>query len=49
MRRKEGQKDKDILAAAIRVFAEYGYHDARVAKIAEVAVITKARKTCFLS
>ncbi len=37
MRTKEGNKEKDILEAAIKVFADYGYHNAKVAKIAEVA------------
>lgn len=37
MRNKEGNKEKDILEAAVKVFAEYGYHSAKVAKIAEVA------------
>jgi TetR/AcrR family transcriptional regulator, fatty acid metabolism regulator protein len=37
MRTKEGNKEKDILNAAIKVFAEYGYNDAKISKIAEVA------------
>ncbi len=37
MRTKEGNKQKDILEAAISVFAEYGYNDAKISKIAEVA------------
>lgn len=37
MRTKEGNKEKDILEAAIEVFAEYGFHKAKIAKIAEVA------------
>lgn len=37
MRVKEGNKEKDILEAAIVVFAKYGYHVAKISKIAEVA------------
>jgi TetR/AcrR family fatty acid metabolism transcriptional regulator len=37
MRIKEGNKEKDILEAAIKVFAEKGYHKAKISKIAEVA------------
>ncbi|MBU1100941.1 MAG: TetR/AcrR family transcriptional regulator [Bacteroidetes bacterium] len=37
MRTKEGNKDKDILEAAVKVFAEYGYHKSKISKIAEVA------------
>lgn len=37
MRVKEGNKEKDILEAAVKVFAEYGYHVAKISKIAEVA------------
>jgi len=37
MRLKEGNKEKDILEAAIKVFAEDGYHNAKISKIAEVA------------
>jgi TetR/AcrR family fatty acid metabolism transcriptional regulator len=37
MRIKEGNKEKDILEAAIKVFAEFGYHRSKIAKIAEVA------------
>lgn len=37
MRVKEGNKDKDIIEAAIKVFAEVGYHKAKISKIAEVA------------
>ncbi|MDF1611887.1 TetR/AcrR family transcriptional regulator [Stygiobacter electus] len=39
MRIKEGNKEKDILEAAIKVFAEVGYHKAKIAKIAEVAEV----------
>ena len=37
MRTKEGNKEKDILEAAVQVFAEYGFHKSKIAKIAEVA------------
>lgn len=37
MRVKEGNKDRDILDAAIKVFGEFGYHKAKISKIAEVA------------
>ncbi|MBI5806968.1 MAG: TetR/AcrR family transcriptional regulator [Ignavibacteriales bacterium] len=37
MRVKEGNKEKDILEAAIKVFAEVGYHKAKISKIAEIA------------
>ena len=37
MRTKEGNKEKDILEAAIKVFDTNGYHKAKISKIAEVA------------
>ena len=37
MRIKEGNKERDILEAAIKVFGEFGYHRAKISKIAEVA------------
>ncbi|MFA6596230.1 MAG: TetR/AcrR family transcriptional regulator [Ignavibacteriaceae bacterium] len=37
MRTKEGTKELDILEAAIKVFAEQGYHRAKISKIAELA------------
>jgi TetR/AcrR family transcriptional regulator, fatty acid metabolism regulator protein len=37
MRVKEGNKEKDILEGAIKVFAKDGYHNAKISKIAEVA------------
>ncbi|HPS64678.1 MAG TPA: TetR/AcrR family transcriptional regulator [Ignavibacteria bacterium] len=37
MRVKEGNKWKDIYEAAIKIFAEYGYFNAKIAKIAELA------------
>ncbi|MGE5432055.1 MAG: TetR/AcrR family transcriptional regulator [Syntrophomonadaceae bacterium] len=37
MRLKEGNKGNDILVAAIKVFAESGYHNAKIHKIAELA------------
>ena len=37
MRRKEGNKEQAILDAAVKVFAQNGYHDAKIARIAEEA------------
>ncbi len=37
MRRKEGNKEQDIITAAIEVFAQDGYHDAKISNIAELA------------
>ncbi len=37
MRTKEGNKEQDIIEAAVKVFAEYGYHNSKISKIAEVA------------
>ena len=37
MRPKEGHKEEDILEAAIKVFAEEGFHDAKISKIAKRA------------
>lgn len=37
MRTRSGNKEQNILNAAIRVFAESGYHNAKISKIAEVA------------
>jgi TetR/AcrR family fatty acid metabolism transcriptional regulator len=37
MRVKEGNKEKDIIEAAIIVFAKYGYHSSKISKIAETA------------
>ncbi len=39
MRTKEGNKEKDIIEAAVQVFAEYGYHNAKISKIAEIASV----------
>lgn len=39
MRRKEGNKEQDILKAAIEVFASEGYYPAKISKIAEKANI----------
>jgi len=39
MRKKEGNKERDILNAAIKIFAKNGYHEATVAKIAEQAKV----------
>lgn len=37
MRVKEGNKEKDILDAAIKTFAKTGYHNSKISKIAENA------------
>lgn len=37
MRTKEGHKEADILEAAIKIFAESGFHNAKIHKIAEAA------------
>ncbi|MCX6138516.1 MAG: TetR/AcrR family transcriptional regulator [Ignavibacteriales bacterium] len=37
MRKKEGNKETAIIEAAVRVFAENGYHQSKISKIAEVA------------
>jgi TetR/AcrR family transcriptional regulator, fatty acid metabolism regulator protein len=37
VRKKEGNKEAAILEAAVRVFAENGYHQSKISKIAEVA------------
>lgn len=39
MRKKEGNKERDILNAGIKVFAKNGYHEATVAKIADQAKV----------
>jgi TetR/AcrR family fatty acid metabolism transcriptional regulator len=40
MRKKEGNKETDILSAAISVFAESGFFDAKISKIAELAKVS---------
>jgi TetR/AcrR family fatty acid metabolism transcriptional regulator len=37
MRKREGNKETDILEAAIKVFATEGYHKAKISSIAELA------------
>lgn len=37
MRVKEGNKEKDILEASIKIFAKDGYHNAKISKIADEA------------
>ncbi|HEX2955339.1 MAG TPA: TetR/AcrR family transcriptional regulator [Chitinispirillaceae bacterium] len=39
MRKREGDKERDILSAAIEVFAERGFHDTRIHSIADRAGI----------
>lgn len=40
MRIKEGNKEADILQAAIKVFAENGFHNSKMSKVAEVAGVS---------
>ncbi|MDD5363447.1 MAG: TetR/AcrR family transcriptional regulator [Ignavibacteria bacterium] len=40
MRKKEGNKEEDILKAAIEVFAQAGFYDAKISKIAELANVS---------
>jgi len=40
MRLKEGNKESDILEAAIRVFARYGFHEAKISMIATEAGVS---------
>ncbi len=40
MRTKEGNKEKDIIEAAVEVFAKEGYHDAKITKIAQTAGVS---------
>lgn len=37
MRKKDENKERAIMEAAITVFAQHGYHDAKIHKIAEIA------------
>jgi TetR/AcrR family fatty acid metabolism transcriptional regulator len=37
MRRKEGNKEQDIISAAIEIFAKDGYHEAKISTIADRA------------
>jgi len=39
MRTKEGNKEKDILNAAVKIFAEYGYHNSKIYQIAQEASV----------
>jgi len=39
MRKKEGNKERAILDAAVEIFAEQGYHNAKISKIAERASV----------
>lgn len=39
MRTREGNKEQAIIEAAIKVFAETGYHESKISKIAETAGI----------
>lgn len=39
MRTKEGNKEKDIMESAIKIFAKNGFHNSKIAKIAEEAKV----------
>jgi TetR/AcrR family transcriptional regulator, fatty acid metabolism regulator protein len=39
MRKREGHKEQDILNAAVKVFAQHGYHRAKISSIAEHAKV----------
>jgi TetR/AcrR family fatty acid metabolism transcriptional regulator len=39
MRVKEGNKEKDILEAAIKIFAKDGYHNSKISRIADEAKV----------
>jgi len=39
MRTREGNKERAIIESAIKVFAETGYHESKISKIAEIAGI----------
>jgi TetR/AcrR family transcriptional regulator, fatty acid metabolism regulator protein len=40
MRTKEGNKEKDIIEAAVEVFAKEGYHNAKISRIAHQAGVS---------
>lgn len=40
MRKKEGNKEADILNAAVKVFAKYGFYESKISKIAELANVS---------
>ena len=40
MRTKEGTKEKDIIEAAVKVFAKEGYHNAKISKVADQAGVS---------
>lgn len=46
MRKRTGDKERAILDAAVAVFAEHGYHEAQMARIAELAGV--ANGTVYL-
>ncbi len=39
MRKKEGHKEEAILKAAVKIFAERGYHNAKISQVAEEASV----------
>jgi TetR/AcrR family transcriptional regulator, fatty acid metabolism regulator protein len=40
MRKKEGNKEKDIINAAIKVFSKYGFFESKISKIAELSNVS---------
>jgi TetR/AcrR family fatty acid metabolism transcriptional regulator len=48
MRLKEGNKEKDILEAAVKVFAEVGFHKAKISTIAENAGVATGSVYLYL-
>ena len=40
MRKKEGNKEKDIINAAIKVFSKYGFYESKITKIAELSKVS---------
>jgi len=40
MRKKEGNKEKDILNAAVKVFSKYGFYESKITKIAELSKVS---------
>jgi TetR/AcrR family fatty acid metabolism transcriptional regulator len=39
MRKREGNKEQAILQAAVKIFAQHGYHRAKISSIAEQAKV----------
>jgi len=49
MRIRKGNKEQAILNAAVKVFAEYGYHESKVSKIAEIAGVANGSVYLYYS